>query len=79
MSQGEKKYSYYRTPPWPRKLLDLGMVIKASAQDILGKQPVLSIKNMKNRGNKAGIMDVDGEEAKHHSGNAKPFAFKYET
>ena len=30
---------------------------------------------MKNRGNKAGIMDVDGEEAKYHSGNAKPFAF----
>ena len=30
---------------------------------------------MKNRGNKAGIMDGDDEEAKYHSGNAKPFAF----
>ena len=30
---------------------------------------------MKNRGNKAGIMGVDGEEAKYHSDNAKPFAF----
>ena len=30
---------------------------------------------MKNRGNKAGIMDGDDEEAKYHSGNAKPFTF----
>lgn len=35
---------------------------------------------MKNRGNKAGIMDGDSEEPKYHAGNGKPFTFlKYET
>ena len=41
MFQGKKKYCYHSPPHSPGKLLDLGMVIKAKTQDILGKQPVV--------------------------------------